>query len=138
RREALGDDQRVRDAEQRIEQTRAAGVGIFLDPEDARETALRGAANLERVEAEADARIRNVLAQVLLGPRKQHRTGLPVVEGRKKLERLRIDAGLGLVGAEHANAIGLQRRSQSGGRGIEVERFGARQRSFGLRAKLAE
>ena len=43
RREALGDDQLVRNAQQRVEQAGAARVGIFLDAEDAGEAACRRA-----------------------------------------------------------------------------------------------
>ncbi len=84
-----------------------------------------GPAQLHRVEPEADARIRDVLAEVLLVRRHQHRPHLAVVERRQELERLGIDAGLGLVGAEHADAIGLQRGGQRRGGGVQLQRFAA-------------
>src|SRR3954464_15340337 len=68
RREALGDDQLVWDPEPRIEAPGAADIRIFLDPEHAREAPLGRAPDLERVEPEADPRIRDVLAEVLLWP----------------------------------------------------------------------
>jgi len=78
-------------------ETGTAGVRIFLDAKDAREIARGRPTHLDCVETEADARIWDVLAKVLLRARQQHWTGLAVVEGGKKLKRLRIDTGLGLV-----------------------------------------
>src|SRR5581483_10931698 len=120
------------------EKASATRVGIFLDSEYAREAAARWSANLERVEAKADPRIRDVLTEVLLRARHQDRPHLAIIEGRKKLERLRVDAGLVLVGAEHPHAVGLQRGRQRCGRGIELERLGVGQRIARLRAELAE
>src|SRR3954465_5246108 len=69
RRKALGNDQLVGDAQQRIEEPRAAPARIFLDTQDTGETALGGAADFESIEPETDARIRQVPTEVLLGTR---------------------------------------------------------------------
>src|SRR4029079_8238345 len=100
--------------------------------------ALRGTANFERIEAEADARIRQVLAEVLLGPRQKHRSGLAVVDGREQLQWFRIDTGFGLISAEYADAIGLERGGKRGGRRVELKRFGAGEGAFGPGTELAE
>ena len=137
--EALGDDQLVGHAKQRVEQAGAARVRIFLDPDDAAEAAAGGPARLQRIEPEAHARVRDVLPEVGFRRRHQDRPHLAIVEGRQEFERFRIDPGLVLVGAEHADTVGLKRRTKRGGRGIEFQRLGSRRRADLLaRAQLAE
>src|SRR5437868_9292062 len=123
RREALGDHQLMRYAQQGIEKSRTARVGIFLNPQNAREIAAGRPPHLYRIKAEADPRIRDVLPEVLLRRWHQHWAHLAIVQPRQELERLGIDAGLGLVGAEQAYAVRLERSSQRCSRGIELERF---------------
>ena len=137
RRETFRDDQLVRDAEQRIEHAGAGRVRIFAHPQDAREAALGRSAHLNRVETEADPRIRDVEPEILIAARQQDRSGLAIVKRRQQFERLRTHPDRRFIGRQHTRAIGLQRGDQRGGRSIERKHF-ATASPFGLaRAQLA-
>src|SRR6476646_3017077 len=66
---ACGDNQLVGDTKQGIEQPGAARVGIFLDAENACEAAVTRPPHFDRIQPEADPRVRQMEAEVLLWTR---------------------------------------------------------------------
>ena len=122
--EALGDDHLARQAQQVVQHPRRGLGGVVLDrdhgPEAARQGA--GAGQFQRLQAKAGAAVRQVLAGVAL--RDQHRAHLAIVEAGQEFQRLGAAARRAVIDAQHAGAVGRERRDQAVTRAVQLAAVG--------------
>ncbi len=119
-RERLRQHQLAGKAQNVVDQARTRLGRIFLDRQHRREAAAARAGDFQRVEAEADALVGQVLAKVGVRRGQDDRTHLAIVDARQEFERFRHLARVRAVAGEHSCAVGLKPGQERGGRRFEV------------------